>query len=410
MLLALAACGDPPPLTLKYTLTTDSSQLCYANVTTQQLARDCSDVAMPCPAVLSVRILSPSDPTEPYVSVCEPIVQGRMDLCSIDTIDLPAPATRIASQTLEVQVAVYAAADLPPDPNDASQPSCEPATSLVFTPQGLAENAEPSGQPGPAIAGRAFYHPGDATTVVALGCTDEAAVQTSCLGADTVNVTATVTDFDTEVSVPSTLADQLTVLFGEPQPITTSTGTEYTLSPADTHELSRNMSGATPTWGGVIGEKLVQWACLEVLEDVAQATPSVVCKPVTAGQQQVDITGMRLAKSTLDEILAVLHDTDFPSQGLVVGIVLDSLFNPVANAIVTSDDPSASSVTYLTANRLAVQAGGTSSNGIFMQTDARFGSTFTAKGMLSINEITSGTGGLVEGKVTIVVLQFPQQM
>ncbi len=400
-LVVLAACGDPPPLTLKYTLTTNSEQLCMAG---SAVARDCSEVAMACPAVLSVRILSPSDPTVPFVSVCEPIVQGRPDLCSIDTIDLPAPAMRITSQTLEVQVAVYADADLPRDPTDMTLPSCEPATSIEFTPAGLVQNAAPS----PAIAGRAFYHPGDATTVVALGCVDEAAVQTKCLGANSVTVHATVTDFDTEVFVPSSLADQLSVLFGEPQPVTVGATTQYALSPADTHELSRNPTGTTPTWSATIDEKLVQWACLEVLEDVAQATPSVVCRSVTAGQQQVDINGIRLAKSTLDQILAALHDTSFPPEGQVVGIVLDSLGNPVANATVMTDDTMVPPPIYLSANRLSLQAGQTSTNGIFMST-AKFGSTFTARG-LSVSQITTGYGGLVEGKVTIVVLQFPQQM
>jgi hypothetical protein len=401
VLLALAACGDPPPLTLKYTLTTGPEQRCMNGSVP---AQNCLEVAMPCPAVLSVRILAPSDPTEPFVSVCEPIV-GRQDLCSIAAIDLPAPATRITSQTLEVQVAVYADADLP-HPDDPSVPSCEPATSLVFTGKGLVQDAVPS----PAIAGAAFYHPGDATTVVALGCVDAAAIQTKCLGANTLTVHATVSDFDTEVSVPSSLADQLSVLFGEPQAVTIGNTTQYALSPTDAHELSRSMAGTTPSWLGTFDEKLVQAECLEVLEDVAQATPSLVCKPSTSGQQQISMIGTRLAKSTLDQILAVLHDTSFPPEGLTVGVVLDSLSNPVANAMVTTDDPMAQPPFYLSANRLALQAGQTSSNGIFMQTDAKFGSTFTAKGSVGANVTTSGYGGLVEGKVTIVVLQFPPQM
>jgi hypothetical protein len=399
LLVALAACGDPPPLTLKYTLTTDKYQQCMNG---SAVAQDCSQIAMPCAAVLSVRIVAPSDPSEPFVSVCQPITVGRQELCSIAAIDLPAPATRITSQTLQVQVAVYADADLARDQSDPSQPSCEPATNIVFTPDGLVQNAAPS----PAIAGAAYYHPGDATTVVALGCVDEAAVQTKCLGANTVQVNATVTDFDTQVSVPSSLADQLSVLFGEPQAITVGANTEYALSPADTHELSRIAAATTPSWGGVVDEKLVQSACVEVLEDVAQATPSVVCKPVAAGLQQVNMIGARLAKSTLDEVLAALHDTSFPPEGMTVGVILDFLGNPVANVKITTDDMAALPTTYLSANRLALQAGATSLNGIFMS-DAKYGSTFTAQGV-NISETQTGYAGRVDGKVTILVMKFPQ--
>src|SRR5258708_25454066 len=103
---------------------------------------------MLCPAVRSVRILSPNDPTVPYVSVCQSVV-GRANLCSIASIDLPPPAVPIPEQTLEVQVAIYADADLPRDQTHPSKPSCEPATRLVFTPDGLLQNAAPSPDPSP---------------------------------------------------------------------------------------------------------------------------------------------------------------------------------------------------------------------------------------------------------------------
>jgi hypothetical protein len=400
-LLALAACGDPPPLTLKYTLTQQPDQLCFANIATQTPARNCSDVAMLCPAVLSVRILSPSDPTEPYVSVCQPVV-GPMNLCSIAAIDLPAPAVKVPSQTLEVQVAVYADADLPRDPNDPTLPSCEPATSLAFAPDNLPVSTAPS----PVIGGRAFYHPGDTTTVVALGCTDEMAIQDpKCIGANTVAVTATVNDFDTEVTVPPSLTTSLTVLFGEPQPITIGANTVYVLSSNEVKALSQTQTSPTPAWGGAVDLKLMASACLEVLEDVPQETPSVVCKQVAAGQNMVDLTGVRLAKPTLDGLLSALQRTQFPPEGLVVGIVLDYLDNPVQGATVSA---SAGTVRYLSDNRLQFVLGGTTNtNGIFVSTDAKFGSQFTALGPAPTN-FGDGYGGLIQGKVTIVVLQYPQ--
>ncbi|MGE5182268.1 MAG: hypothetical protein ACM31C_09405 [Acidobacteriota bacterium] len=392
---ALAACGDPPPLQLKYTLST-KGQACYA--ANGSAAQSCSDVAMLCKAVLSVRIISPSDPSTPFVSQCVPVI-GRPDLCSIAGIDLPPPTVKIPSQTLEVQVAVYVDSDLDHDPV-TSDPICP--TDLQFTPEGLPAEATPS----PAIGGRAFYHPGDTETVVALGCTDEPAIQDpKCVNQDTVAVTATVDDFDTEVAVPPTLADQLNVLVGEPQPVTIGATTAYELSPTQTRPLDRTVTGPTPAWGASVDLKLQATACLEVLEDVPQATPSVTCKRLPSlGVQQLNLGGVRLAKTTLDQILAALpsHPTQFPAQGLVVGIVLDQLGNPVANAQVTVDDPSnpMASALALSENRQQVLAGATTSNGIFISTDAGYGSMF------SVGTRGTAFGGLVAGKVTTVVLQL----
>ncbi len=391
--LALAACGDPPPLTLRYTLST-KGQVCTA--ANGDNAKSCSDVAMLCKAVLSVRIISPSDPTTPYVSQCVPVI-GRPDLCSIAGVDLPPPTVKIPSQTLEVQVAVYVDGDLDHDP-DTGDPICP--TDLQFTPDGLPAEATPS----PAVGGRAFYHPGDAETVVALGCTDEPAIQDpKCVHANTIQVHAIVEDFDSEVSVPPTLADQLNVLVGEPQPVTIGTATAYELSPTQTRPLDRTEIGPTPGWGAAVDLKLVATVCLEVLEDVPQATPAVTCKRLpTLGLQMLNLTGTRLAKATLDEVLAALHLTQFPAQGLVVGIVLDQLGNPVANAQVTVDDPSnaSASVLALSENRQQVLAGATTSNGIFLSTDAGYGATF------SVGTRGTAFGGLVAGKVSTVVLQL----
>lgn len=391
-ILALAACGDPPPLQLKYALAT-KDQVCTAS--NGQPAHSCSDVAMLCKSVLSVRIISPSDPSTPFVSQCVPVI-GRPDLCSIAGIDLPPPTGKIPAQTLEVQVAVYVDSDL--DHDDAGNPICP--TDLQFTPEGLPAEGPPS----PAIGGRAFYHPGDTETVVALGCTDEPAIQDpTCVNQNAVAVTADVEDFDSEVSVPPALADQLNVLVGEPQAVTIGATTAYELSPTQTRPLDRKIQGPTPGWGASVDLKLVATVCLEVLEDVPQATPAVTCKRLPSlGVQQLKLTGVRLAKATLDEILTALHLTLFPAQGLVVGIVLDQLGNPVANVQVTVDDPSnpMASVLALSENRQQVLAGATTSNGIFLSTNAGYGAMF------SVGTRGSAFGGLVAGKVTTVVLQL----
>ncbi|HUJ57093.1 MAG TPA: hypothetical protein VLX92_01310 [Kofleriaceae bacterium] len=388
--LALAACGDPP-ITIKYALTRGPSEICTASDGSP--AQSCSDVSIPCKAVLNIRILSPTDPTEPYVSLCEPI-DGRKDLCSIAGIDLP-PDVEIPAQTLEVQVAVYADSVLQHDV--MGNPICDP-TTLAYTPQGL-----PVEQPSsPAIGGRAFYHPGDSTTVVELGCNDLAELQNpTCTGANSVAVTASVDDFDTGLSVSggaSGLAQELSVLVGEPAPM----GPDYVLNPTDETPLDET-SDNPPAWGASVDRVFESTVCVEVLEDGAQMTPTLSCTSLAAPDpMMLQLTGVRLAKSTLDGVLGALMANQFPPQGLVIGIVRDKNLAPVANIMVAASDMSA--VQYLTADGAHLQGTSTSSLGIFVDKDASYGTTFTA--LDGTVAPPTGLGGNVDGKVTAVVLQL----
>ena len=402
---AFAACGAPPPLQISYTLTQQPSQQCYANPATQEVAKTCEDVSMLCPAVLSVRVFSPSAPSTPYISLCEPVVDSLMDLCSIAGIELPPPVDPIPEETLEVDVAVYSDGELMHD--GSGNPICP--TDVVYGADGLPEDGQPTnGMVSPAIGGRAFYHAGDSDTVVALGCTDQARLQSlACIGADTVDVTATVDDFNNGLPVSPSLAATLTVSVGEPQ----SSGSDYVLAPVDEKQLAPIVEQPIPGWGDIVQIDLVATACLEVLEDVAETTPTLVCQPVTSGQEEVDIVGVRLAKPTLDQLLSALDMNEFPDAGLVVGVVLDDLGNPAANATVTTSSSTGSAtIAYLSADGSSFTSGSaavTSTNGIFVSVDAPYGTIFSVPASLQTAPPPQ-LGGLVQGKVTIVVLQFKQ--
>lgn len=217
-------------------------------------------------------------------------------------------------------------------------------------------------------------------------------------------VTAVVDDFDTEVSVSQSIADELTVSVGEP----TSMGSDYVLDPINAPELT--LTGTQPpVWSGEIDPTpaFSDVVCLEVVEDVLSAT-ALTCQLYVPGAT-LDITGVRLAKATLDEVLGVLGDSDVPDAGLVIGIVLDDLGNPASGYTVTS---SSGTVNYLSSDRMNLIAGGTSSSGIFVSEDTPFRQT-TGADVGAISTFTTsgarpaiGYGGLVEFKVTIVVLQL----
>ena len=103
------------------------------------------------------------------------------------------------------------------------------------------------GRSTPAIGGVAFYHPGDAETIVDLGCTDLAQLNDpTCTGESQVKVTAVVDDFDTNVSVQSSVADHLSLYMGDPiATIASDTTTHYQL-PLGVNPLTRS-TATTPS-------------------------------------------------------------------------------------------------------------------------------------------------------------------
>ncbi len=400
--LGLAACSNPP-LSLRFTLTEGESQQCIGDgggVTTS-----CQDVTMLCNAYLSIRVLPPDDPEAPYISVCRPLTGAQRKLCAIAGIDLPQPEMPVPEQTLEIQMAVFSEDEIHPDPI-TGEPVCPRvqfgANGLPMPVLPFCDDPDPFACPRvPAVGGRSYYHPGDETTVVELGCTNlglltDAAV---CNGATIVTVGATVNDFDNPVSsVDKAVADRLSVGVGEPKPLADT----YVLNPADSFELERNVA-STPSWSGVLTEKgeFSIAACVEVLEDGAETTTVLTCDPRAVGKKDFDLEGYFVKKSTLTQILAAVGMSSFPdSGGLVIGIAVDENSNPIAGQPVTCNG---CSIQYLNTARTGVVPGSTSASGVFVSTDAVFGTVFSLP--LSPQQATA-LGGIVEGKVTVVVLRY----
>ena len=404
VLLLVGACGDPPPFSLKFKVAGGDVQACTASDGTTTAS--CSDVTMLCDAYVSIRVFSPSDPTAPFISECQPLV--AKNLCSIARVDLTPPKTPIKEQTLEVDMAVYPKSALHVGSDGSgSDAGVQCPTNVAFGADGFPAPQEPCDpgdttcDPPPAIGGRAFYHPGDSETVVSLGCTDLSALRDPvCVGETKLAVTASVNDFDTGVSVSPTTADSLLVSIGEP----TSDGTMATLKSADTRALSRTTQGPVPGWSGDVDLQLSSSACIEVFEDGAQTTAAVTCTNAI-GANPLDLPGVRLSKATLDKILGALNPTDpqFPLEGLVVGVVLDYLGNPLPGVTVIPSSMNAH-IKYMSATDPPdFTPTSTTAAGIWVSTDAPYGTTFQPMGMTMAND---GFGGLVAGKVDIVIIQF----
>jgi hypothetical protein len=405
LVLAIAAACNDPQLSIRFVLTDGDSQRCISSNNGNETTK-CEDITMLCKAVLSVRIVPPNEPEVPYVSVCAPLVGSQNQLCSIAGVDLPRPAVTVYDQVLEVQMAVFEAGSLPKDVD--GNPICP---IIKFAANGLPEEVACNESdtslcpPRPAVGGRAFYYPGDDKTVVELGCTELALLTAApeCTGVSAIDVTAYVNDFDSYTGVAATTAEDLTVSLGEPR--INAAGTGYQLTAANTRPLQLTPP-APPSWSAnILDLELESTYCLEVFEDVAQSTSSLVCRAIAEEDvTRIDITGVRLLKGTLDDILlAATSKMLFPSKGLVVGLVLDSNGAPVTGARVEPSCMPNCTIQYLSLDRATLTMGpaaSTSANGIWISQDAPFPATFNRVG-----QVQSALGGLVESKVTIVILQ-----
>ncbi|MDX2087817.1 MAG: hypothetical protein SFX73_08205 [Kofleriaceae bacterium] len=386
----LAACDVPSP-SLRLSFSSGPSQECPSI--------DCKDLPLTCDAWVSIRILDPAVPDTPYLSECKPVrvIEAQDDLCALGGVEIE-PRT-LPLRDLEYQVAVIPASMVTRDENNA--PVCP--TNIQYD----AVNGFPvavSGQTTPALGGRGYYRPGDDVVSITLGCTNLDLVNNdSCIGEATVQVSATVDDFDTRISVGAAEAGRLDLSVGEPR----ASGTEFVLEPGDVAELVRK----SPTSWGVDAELFDPFVCLAVFDDVPQSTTALTCQPASITDEQIDFTGVRLTKASLDQILDAIALSDFPSEGLTIGIVLDVNGNPRSGIRVTAKETAGvvPTIRYLSNDRTSVT--GTSTSGgqrgaVFVSTDAPFGTEFSAT-TTSPSQTVTALGGRIEGKVTIVVLRFP---
>ena len=386
LLAAIAAC-DTPDLTIVY-------RVADGNPGSTCRTDSCAEVDMACESVLHLRVLRPSDPNAPFISICEDIrTNATKDMCAIGNVDLP--ITELPRETLEIQVTVWPRSlvvDETTGELDCGKLPREFDATLGF-PVG--------GDLVPAFGGRAFYHPGDSETFVTLGCVDVESVNApSCAGGEAIQVTSTVGDFENlPFSVSSTIGDRLTVSIGEPKPFDDGNRTGHVLNSATVATLERSVIGPTPVWAGGVDLALQDAACIQVLEDGAQTTSSLRCKFVEPTDNLLDLPGVRFPRTTLEQVLDSMSVLVFPEGGLTIGIVLDAVGSPIPGVVV---DGTAGTIEYLNATRTGLVPGQTSASGMFVSRDAPFGTTFSA---FAIDQTVFSIGGQVDGKVTVVILQ-----
>jgi hypothetical protein len=358
----LCACGTPTPQ-IVLGLAGPPNQACPAN---------CMSIALPCDPVMSIRIVDPGDPSKLYLDQCVSVPPNAdNDVCALNQINLE--SVPLPVRDLKVQIAVFPASAVGVESSGeliCPEVSYSSATGFPF------EQA-----PAPALGGQAFYHPGDTIVNVTLGCTDLSAMQAgeNCHNPTAGAVTATVDDFDTQVPVtvgqPGD-ADALFVWSGEPHLFEGS----YVLTPADVVEMHLDDNG-TPHWTAEAAQTFERYACVEVLEDVAQTAGTLHCVPVA--DAPAELTGYWIVRNSLQAILGKASHPVLPDLGLTIGMVVGAGATSAGTIAVNTSLPA--HITYL-------------DNGIFVSDDAQFGTVFSVPGA------RSAIGGRVAGKATIVML------
>jgi len=380
-----AACGTPRPQLL-IDLAGPPSQACPST--------ECSEVPLTCDAVMGIRVFDPKDTDHltPLLEQCKPIQpNGAADLCAYRTIDLD--PIELPIKDLEVQVTVYPLSEVEYDVTTKKY-VCPPPVAYS------AINLPIEQAPTPALGGRGFYHPGDEEVRVTLGCTNLNAINRdpSCAANQGTQVTATVNDFTTRQPIEQRGVDVLRVAIGEPRAL----GTTYVQNPIDEVELHLVDKSSPPSWAAEVDQTFNKYVCLDVLEFGTEVTPVLQCTTADVAPQ-IDLRGVRLHRRDLRNILEALSTAGatmgtVPEDGLTIGIVLDQTSRGAADYVVDTNHQG--TVTYLSG---PTTFGGskTSNTGIFVSTDAPFGTRFTTTGA---RPTLSAIGGNVAGKITIVIL------
>lgn len=392
----LAAC-DADTLRIAFEISGGPIQACPSAAT--PAAPTCTDVPMLCDAVLNIRIVQPTSPQQTYLPLCEAIPQGgRRDLCAIEQIDLP--ARQLPKETLEVQVMIWPRDAVKVDPTSGELDCREiygQSVTIGFGVQGFPEEIAPS----PALGGRAFYHPGDAHTVVPLGCSDLAAVnRPACAGQ--IELETGVSELDAPLlPVSSASPAELLVSVGEPR--YDAARDEHAWSPIKALDLQPPAAGKAPQWYAAVDSLALEDSlCVEVIGNRGSNTAALHCSRVDPAARVLDLTGIWLPPSRLSQILTGLGFAEVPPQGLTIGIVIDPQGVPAEGYKV--DTSPASVVRYLDANGQIVPGLATTPSGLFVSEGAPYGADFRA--LQGPTERARGLGGRVSGKVTVVVLQL----
>ncbi|HKE16949.1 MAG TPA: hypothetical protein VKB80_18880 [Kofleriaceae bacterium] len=391
-LFVVAACTGSGEPSAKFVikLQLDGSQGSFCGSTS------CLDYGMSCGAQLAIDIYDVMRDLH-LVHECKS-VPAADSICRLDNID-PKIFVNIPTDQVRISVAAWRPGVLPGGHCPADD---------IFDERGV---PRANFMPQPAFGGAIYFDVGSTADVaeVSLSCTDAFQLDDAeCTGTAPRRVVAHVDDIWTGLDVTADQASQLTVGVAPPRQVPGFPTSQVVIDRDDTIDLDRE-DGAVPTFAAELDEPLDGTRCTVVLDSApAESTSDVVCYDVDGEANPLEVPGVLVPKERLDAIMGALALDDFPSEGLVVGRVVDHTGIPLAGVAVTPDVPGgADAVEYLSADLTAVEGPVTSTSGFFASRTVPFGTRWTA--------VHEGDGrredgethaGLVRDKVSAVVLRM----
>ncbi len=331
-----------------------------------------------------------------YGDYCQAI-EPSDDLCALGDVQLT--FDNIPTRTMQVQVAVW------PPPPEGQEPTCP---TDVFDLRGIPIDKAPQ----PAFGGVAFLEAGkDEVAEVMLACRDPQLVdEPECLR--TNKVTVRLDDMQNLVPVRIEDAPSLSVAVGEPRQDTTKEPPEWVITPTDTYQMALSQpTSIPPLWNRDNVPAFTQHACVLVAQDLPQPSTAVSCTNdlTLENDGRLDLSGLMLPESLLDQLLSAANIAALPSEGIVVGRVVDSVGAPLAGVTVKPNPDNNVNILYVDASRTSVSPlGPTSADGFFLSRDAPFDTVWEATDTDGRVQAGDFRAGLVSGKVSVVVIKMTE--
>jgi hypothetical protein len=374
----------------------------------------CTSYGMACDTVVQVRITD-AQTGDVIDTLCDQVVGDNA--CNLFAVNGGGSFLSLPPRMVRIQVAAWRREVLANDsalsvgciPDDEGEDFCCPADD-IFDLQGVPLSTF---SPQPAFGGAAYFDitSDNSSVTIPLACPDPEQLNdpAECQLPDAL-VTAIVDDM--ENLVDRLTEEQARALFDisatEPRPQSDGDGnTFFVIQAGDKVPLAlKEPIEATPSFQAFSSRRFGNVACVTILESGGGAETLSTCQNVVQPDPMVlSLFGHFLERDAVDQIKLALGLPALPDDGLIIGRVVDHEGAALAGVRVDSVLVDAD-VQYLNSDRTAPIGVETSSSAFFVSTDAPFNTQWTALHNDGRREDGEYRAGLIEGNVTLLLIQM----
>jgi hypothetical protein len=366
----------------------------------------CSAIALSCDVQVRVRIIGATN-DETYYSDCFAILSNG-DACQLR--GLPIEPRGIPNEMVRVQVIVWTIDEL--------EASGIPATELAetggcpvttqFDSGGLPRLGVTPVQPGvrrepvPALGGETYFLVGQSpTATVTLGCPQYPSLDAPVCRDDNLRLHATILDPEDFFSISRPDEDDnFSLRYGVPQE---KDGTYRVVGSQLSPALDVSPEGDPLAWDGSLLVPPEELGCL-VTDRSGPTAGTIHCfDTVIPEDGPMLATGYMVDGSLQIRMRQIYMRPDFPTAGMVLGVVVDADGQAVSGATVSAG--AGGTVIYPDLNFVGVRPS-TDAKGLFLSDDAGFETAWTATASGNRTDDGTARGGRVQDHVTVVVVRL----